>query len=145
MSLVFVEVLDFRKGLELKSILLQIYHYNGHTKTSKSPKVKTNNCHCIYPVPHLVQYIFTSARAYVDNLAFNGEQTDRQRGMEQSLAHLLLIAVVCEAHEGELVAHKGLWYGEGLLLPSILLNVVKVTGVNVTAQFRHYWGSRYTG
>lgn len=65
--------------------------------------------------------------------------------IEQSLADLLLIAVVSEAYEGELVAHKGLWYGEGLLLPPILLDVIKVTGVNVTAQFRHYWGSRCTG
>lgn len=61
------------------------------------------------------------------------------------LTDLLVTAVVGEAYEGELVAHKGLWYGEGLLLPPILLNVIKVTGVNVTAQFRHYWGSRCTG
>lgn len=60
-------------------------------------------------------------------------------------ADLLLTAVVSEAYEGELVAHKGLWYGEGLLLSPVLLDVVKVTGVNVTAQLRHHWGSRCTG
>lgn len=58
------------------------------------------------------------------------------------LADLLLAAVVSEANKGELVAHEGLWYGKGLLLSPILLNVIKVTGVNVTAQFRHYWCSR---
>ena len=60
------------------------------------------------------------------------------------LADLLMIAVVSEAYERELVAHKGLWYGEGLLFPPILLNVIKVTSVSVTAQFRHYWGCRCT-
>ena len=60
------------------------------------------------------------------------------------MVYLLVVAVVSEADKGELVAHEGLWYGEGLLVTSILLNVVKVTGVNVTAQFRHYWGSRCT-
>lgn len=54
----------------------------------------------------------------------------------------LLIAVVSEAYERELVAHKGLWYWKGLLLSPIFLNVIKVTGVNITAQFRYYWGSR---
>lgn len=57
---------------------------------------------------------------------------------------LLLIAVVSEAYKGELVAHKGLWYWKGLLLSPIFLNVIKITGVNVTAQFRHYRGSRCT-
>lgn len=59
-----------------------------------------------------------------------------------SLADLLLIAVVSEAYKGELVSHKCLRYWEGLLFTSILLDVVKVTGVDVAAQFRHYWGSR---
>lgn len=57
---------------------------------------------------------------------------------------LLLTAVVSEAYKGELVAHKGLWYRKGLLLSPILLYVIKITGVNVTAQFRHYGGSRCT-
>lgn len=64
--------------------------------------------------------------------------------MEQNLADLQLIAVVSEAYKRKLVAHKCLWYGEGLFFSPILLNVIKVTGVNVTAQFRHYWGSRCT-
>lgn len=59
-----------------------------------------------------------------------------------SLADLLLIAVVSEAYKGELVSHKCLWYWEGLLFTPILLDVVKVTGVDVAAQFRHDWGSR---
>lgn len=62
----------------------------------------------------------------------------------QHLADLLLIAVVSEAYEGELVAHEGLWYREGLLLSPILFDVIKVTGVNVTAEFRHDRGSRCT-
>lgn len=70
---------------------------------------------------------------------------DYEHGMKRSLADLLLIAVVSEAYEGELVAHKGLWYGEGLLLPPILLDVIEVTRVNVTAQLGHDWSSRYTG
>lgn len=55
---------------------------------------------------------------------------------------ILLVAVVCEAYEGELVAHEGLWYWERLLLPPILLDVIEITGVNVAAQLRHNWGSR---
>lgn len=62
----------------------------------------------------------------------------------QSLADLLLIAVVSEAYKGELVSHKCLWYWEGLLFTPILLDVIKVTGVDVTAQFRHDWGGRCT-
>lgn len=62
--------------------------------------------------------------------------------VENSAADILLVAVVREPYEGELVAHKSLWYGESLLLPPILLDVIEVTGVNVTAQLRHYWGSR---
>lgn len=58
------------------------------------------------------------------------------------VADILLVAVVCKANERELVAHEGLWYWERLLLPPILLNVIKVTGVNVAAQLWHYWGSR---
>lgn len=61
------------------------------------------------------------------------------------MAHSLLTAVVSEAYEGQLVAREGLWCGEGLLLPPVLLYIIKVTGVNVAAQLRHYWGSRYTG
>lgn len=85
----------------------------------------------------------------VDNLALRGFKptilhVDYEHGMEPGPADLLLIAVVSEAYEGQLVAHKGLWYGEGLLLPPILLDVIKVTSINVAAQFRHYWGSRYT-
>lgn len=61
-----------------------------------------------------------------------------------SLADLLLIAVVSEAYKGELVSHKCLWYWEGLLFTPILLDVIEVTGVDVTAQFRHDWGGRCT-
>lgn len=61
-----------------------------------------------------------------------------------SLADLLLITVIGEAYKRELVAHKGLWYGKGLLLSPILLNVIKVTGVSVTAKFGDYRGSRCT-
>lgn len=63
--------------------------------------------------------------------------------MNPCVADILLVAVVGEAYEGELVAHKGLWYWERLLLPPILLNVIEVTGVNVAAQLRHDWGSRW--
>lgn len=62
----------------------------------------------------------------------------------KSLADLLLVAVICKAYKGELVSHKCLWYWEGLLFTPILLDVIKVTGVDVTAQFRHYWGGRCT-
>lgn len=59
------------------------------------------------------------------------------------MTSLLFIAIICEANKGELVAHKGLWYGKGFLFSSILLDVIKVTGVDVTAQFRHHRGSSY--
>ncbi|TNN67573.1 hypothetical protein EYF80_022246 [Liparis tanakae] len=68
-----------------------------------------------------------------------------QQSLRTRLADLLLTAVVGEAHEGELVAHKGLRYGEGLLLSPVLLDVVEVAGVDVTAQLGHDWGGRCTG
>ena len=52
--------------------------------------------------------------------------------------NVLVSTVVGEAHEGELVANKGLWCGEGLLLPAVLLDVVKVAGVDVAAELRHH-------
>lgn len=58
------------------------------------------------------------------------------------MANILLVAVVREANKGELVAHEGLWYWERLFLPSVLLDVIEVAGVNVAAQLRHNWGSR---
>lgn len=60
------------------------------------------------------------------------------------MCDLLVIAVVSEAHKGELVAHKGLGYRKGLLLSSVFFNVIEVAGVNVTAQFRHNRSSRCT-
>lgn len=53
---------------------------------------------------------------------------------------LLVFLEVGEAHEWQLVAHKGPWCGKGLHVAFVILNLVKVTGVYVTAQLRHYWG-----
>lgn len=58
------------------------------------------------------------------------------------VANILLVAVVGEANKGELVAHEGLWYRKRLFFPSVLFDVIKVTGVNVAAQLRHNWGGR---
>ena len=60
-------------------------------------------------------------------------------------ADSLVAAVIGEAHKGELVSHEGLWYGEGLLVAAVLLDVVEVAGVDVAAQLRHHGGGRCTG
>ena len=54
-----------------------------------------------------------------------------------------MTAIVGEAHKRQLVAHESLWYGEGLLVSPVRLDVVKVTGVDVAAQLRHHRGRRW--
>ena len=58
--------------------------------------------------------------------------------------NLLVLLEVGEPHEGKLVAHKGSGLGEGVA-PFDLLNVVKVAGVDVTAQLWDHRGHRWGG
>ena len=57
------------------------------------------------------------------------------------MKHLLILLEVSKTHKGELVADEGSGWGKSLRITFIILDIVKVTGVNVTAQFWNYWGN----
>lgn len=54
-----------------------------------------------------------------------------------------MTAVVGEAHKWKLIPNKGFGDGEGLLLSPVLLDIIKITRINVTAQLRNHRGGRY--
>ena len=86
-------------------------------------------------------YGFESCDKQGTSRAWHKQKTTfEQHAMQSEMKHLLILLEVSEAHKGELVADEGSGWRKSLSITFIILDIIKVTGVYVTAQFWNYWG-----
>lgn len=62
--------------------------------------------------------------------------------LSKTVADSLVLFEIGESNKGKLVSHKSFGSRKGLYVAFIILNLIKVTSVNVTAELWYHWSSR---
>lgn len=90
-------------------------------------------------------FFFFFKKNLVRKSATNANLICRCAPKHSQKVNLLVLLEVSEANKRQLVAHERSGWREGLGVAFVILYVVKVAGVDVTAQLWHDWSHRWRG